>query len=201
MNNELENLNWEKVNGLMPAIIQDAASGAVLMFAYMNQEALQATLETQWVTFFSRTKNRLWMKGETSGNKLKLKKIIADCDQDSLLILVEPLGETCHTGSITCFGDEMFTDWQFIQKLETTISQREKLRTEKSYTASLFNEGINRIAQKVGEEGVEVVIAALQKDDQELCGEAADLLFHLLILLKARGLSVKDVIQVLKERA
>jgi phosphoribosyl-ATP pyrophosphohydrolase/phosphoribosyl-AMP cyclohydrolase len=186
---------------LIPAIIQDATSGMVLMLGYMNQAALQKTLETQWVTFYSRSKNRLWMKGEESGNKLQLVHIAVDCDQDTLLIHANPTGPVCHTGDATCFHDAPKTDWDFVQQLERVIATREQSRDKNSYVASLFNAGTSKIAQKVGEEAVEVALAALDKDDEGFCGEAADLLFHLLILLKARQVDISRVISVLRERS
>ncbi len=200
----IKNLAWEKMDGLLPAIVQDAKTNAVLMLGYMNQEALQKTIDTKWVTFFSRSKNQLWVKGETSGNKLKLVTIKPDCDQDTLLITVDPIGPTCHKGSTTCFGDvdqSTQTDWQFLQSLETTIAERQQSASEKSYTAKLFAAGVSRIAQKVGEEGVEVAMAAIEKDADGLCNEIADLWFHVLILLRARDLSMSHVVAVLKHRA
>ena len=184
------------IKDLIPAVIQDVNTNAVLMLGYMNQEAYEKTVETNFVTFFSRSKNRLWMKGETSGNKLEVVSIFPDCDNDTLLIKAKPFGPTCHNGTTTCFN----TDGDFIAELEKIIQLRQTNPSENSYVSKLFNSGLGRIAQKVGEEGVEVVIAALQKDDKELCGEAADLVFHLLVLLRARKLTFADVIAVLKER-
>jgi len=193
-------LDWQKMGDLIPAIVQDAKSSAVLMLGYMNQAALQKTLETQWVTFYSRSKNRLWMKGEVSGNKLQLVDVVADCDQDALLILANPTGPVCHTGDLTCFANAQQTDWGFVQQLEGVIAAREQSRAENSYVASLFNAGTSKIAQKVGEEAVEVALAALDKEKEGFCGEAADLLFHLLILLKARQVDISQVVQVLRAR-
>ncbi len=193
-------LAWDKMNGLIPVIIQDAQSSAILMLGYMNQEALAQTIETKFVTFFSRSKNRLWIKGETSNNKLKLISITSDCDNDALLILADPAGPTCHTGELSCFKKTNQTDWEFMISLQKIISDRDKLRPENSYTTTLLNSGLSRIAQKVGEEGVEVVLAAIEKNDADFSGEVADLLFHLLVLLKARNLSLSDVIKVLKMR-
>lgn len=193
-------LAWKKMNGLIPAIVQDAESGAVLMLGYMNEEALAVTLESGWVTFFSRSKNRLWTKGETSNHKLKCVDIINDCDQDTLLVLAKPMGPACHQGTATCFGDETLTDWTFVINLENLIKTRKELRPEGSYVSSLFNAGKSRIAQKVGEEGVEVALAAIEKNDEELCGEVADLWFHTLVLLQERGLGIGEVIRVLKGR-
>lgn len=189
------------INNLIPAVIQDANTNTVLMLGYMNQEALDQTLATKFVTFFSRSKNRLWMKGETSGNKLAFVSVSLDCDQDTLLIKANPMGPVCHNGTETCFDQPNHQpDLAFIHTLEKMIQTRDEQRPEKSYTTELFNSELNRMAQKVGEEGVEVVIAALQKDDKELCGEAADLLFHLLVLLRARKLKLSDIINVLRER-
>ncbi len=196
----LANLAWDKMQGLLPAIVQDVDSNAVLMLAYMNQPALEQTLATQWVTFFSRSKNSLWVKGETSGNKLALVDIVPDCDGDSLLVLAKPQGPTCHTGDITCFGSSPKTNGQFLAYLELLIADREEKRPTKSYTTELFTEGLNRIAQKLGEEAVEVVIAALTAKDAEFTAEVADLMYHLLVLLRARKLTLADVLQVLKAR-
>lgn len=199
-NFDTTDLAWDKMNNLIPVIVQDAQSSAILMLGYMNKEALAQTIETKFVTFFSRSKNRLWVKGETSNNKLKLVSIASDCDNDALLILADPAGPTCHTGDIACFKEIDKTNWGFIASLEKTISDRNKLRPQDSYTTSLFDAGLSRIAQKVGEEGIEVVLAAIEKNDADFCGEVADLLFHLLVLLKARNLGLSDVIKVLKMR-
>lgn len=196
----IEDLSWEKMHGLLPAIIQDAKSGAILMLGYMNKEALIKTLETNWITFFSRAKNQLWTKGETSGNKLELINISPDCDRDALLITANPLGPTCHTGKNSCFGESMRNDWHIIQQLEMTIKERDNLRPEDSYTTTLFNAGINRIAQKVGEESVEVVIAAMEKNDAGFCGEVADLFYHLLVLLRAKNVDMTQIIKILADR-
>lgn len=194
-------IDFTKNNGLIPAIIQDNESKTVLMLGYMNQEALDTTLSTQKVTFFSRSKNRLWTKGEESGNFLNLVSIKNDCDNDTLLIQVNPVGPTCHTGSDTCWQEENSTDFGFLSKLETTIQQRkENATSEKSYVASLFEKGINKIAQKVGEEAVEVVIEAKDTNDDLFLSESADLLFHYLILLQAKGYKLNDVVNVLKSR-
>src|SRR3990167_4902870 len=167
-------LAWDKMNGLIPAIIQDAKSSDILMLGYMNKEALAQTIETELVTFFSRSKNRLWIKGETSNNKLKLISITSDCDNDALLILADPAGPTCHTGEIACFKEIDKTNWGFIASLEKTISDRNQLRPQDSYTTSLFDAGLSRIAQKVGEEGIEVVLAAIEKSDTHFSGEVAE---------------------------
>ncbi|HVV68431.1 MAG TPA: bifunctional phosphoribosyl-AMP cyclohydrolase/phosphoribosyl-ATP diphosphatase HisIE [Gammaproteobacteria bacterium] len=194
-----DDLAWDKMQGLLPAIVQDVHSGSVLMLGYMNRAALQRTLDTKWVTFFSRSKNALWLKGETSGNKLQLVSITTDCDQDTLLILANPTGPVCHTGSLSCFGEQQ-TDWEFLKQLEATIAARQQQRPENSYTAQLFAAGIKRMAQKVGEEGVEVAIAALAEEDSKFCEEGADLLFHLLVLLRARNLNLAAVIAALRTR-
>jgi phosphoribosyl-ATP pyrophosphohydrolase/phosphoribosyl-AMP cyclohydrolase len=191
----------KNTDGLIPAIIQDNETKNVLMLGYMNQEAYNKTLDTNKVTFFSRSKSRLWTKGEESGNFLNLVDIKNDCDNDTLLIQVNPFGSTCHTGSDTCWQTENCQDYGFISKLENTIQDRkENANSEKSYVASLFEKGINKIAQKVGEEAVEVVIEAKDDNDDLFLSESADLLFHYLILLQAKGFKLDDVISVLKER-
>lgn len=188
-------------DGLIPAIIQDNQTKNVLMLGYMNQEALDKTLETEKVTFFSRSKNRLWTKGEESGNFLNLVSIKNDCDNDTLLIQVNPVGPTCHTGLATCWQDDNKQEYGFISKLENTIQDRkENANSEKSYVASLFEKGINKIAQKVGEEAVEVIIEAKDSNDDLFLSESADLLFHYLILLQAKGFKLDDVVTVLKSR-
>ena len=185
-------------DGLAPAIIQDAITGKVLMLGFMNAEALAQTKTTGKVTFFSRSKQRLWTKGETSGNFLFVKEIMEDCDNDTLLVKVDPAGPVCHTGADTCFGEKnpVFS----LQALEQVISQRKSAPTDQSYTASLFAKGINKIAQKVGEEAVELVIEAMDNDEEKFLGEAADLLFHYLILLQAKGYTLADVTRVLQQR-
>lgn len=191
----------KNTDGLIPAIIQDNETKNVLMLGYMNQEALNKTLVTNKVTFFSRSKNRLWTKGEESGNFLKIVSIKNDCDNDTLLIQVNPVGPTCHTGSDTCWQEENSQDYGFISKLEKTIQNRkENANSEKSYVASLFEKGINKIAQKVGEEAIEVVIEAKDSNDDLFLSESADLLFHYLILLQAKGFYLNDVVAVLKSR-
>lgn len=191
----------KNTDGLIPAIIQDNETKNVLMLGYMNQEAYDKTLETNKVTFFSRSKNRLWTKGEESGNFLNLISITNDCDNDTLLIQANPVGPTCHTGSDTCWQEENKQEYGFISKLESTIQNRkENANSEKSYVASLFEKGINKIAQKVGEEAVEVVIEAKDSNDELFLSESADLLFHYLILLQAKGFKLNDVISVLKQR-
>ena len=188
-------------DGLVPAIIQDANTKNVLMLGYMNQDALDKTQQTQQVTFFSRTKNRLWTKGEESGNFLNLVDIKLDCDNDTLLIFVNPSGPTCHKGSDTCWNDTNNESYGFISKLEDVITNRiEDAEVTKSYVATLFKEGINKIAQKVGEEAVEVIIEAKDTNDELFLNESADLLFHYLLLLQAKGFKMKDVVTILKGR-
>ena len=188
-------------DGLVPAIIQDANTKNVLMLGYMNQDALDKTQQTQQVTFFSRTKNRLWTKGEESENFLNLVDIKLDCDNDTLLIFVNPSGPTCHKGSDTCWNDTNNESYGFISKLEDVITNRiEDAEVTKSYVATLFKEGINKIAQKVGEEAVEVIIEAKDTNDELFLNESADLLFHYLLLLQAKGFKMKDVVTVLKGR-
>ena len=195
-------IDFNKNNdGLVPAIIQDAITKNVLMLGYMNEEAFAKTKETKLVTFFSRTKQRLWTKGEESGNTLNLVDIKLDCDNDTLLIFVNPNGPTCHKGSDTCWNEENTQDFGFITKLENTIEDRIKnADTQKSYVASLFAKGINKVAQKVGEEAVEVVIEAMDTNDELFLYESADLLFHYLMLLQAKGFKLNDIITELKSR-
>jgi len=200
---EPERIDWHKVSGLLPAIVQHAQSGSVLMLGYMNREALAATLERGRVVFFSRSKQRLWEKGETSGHVLTLVKLRLDCDADTLLISALPSGPVCHTGTATCFGDEPMTPLErlgFLTQLEQLIDQRIVERPEGSYTARLYAAGMRRMAQKVGEEAVEVALAASGEDDAHLLGECADLLFHLLVLLRARSLQLADVVDALRRR-
>ena len=196
------NIDFSKsAHGLIPAIIQDSETKSVLMLGYMNAESYQKTLDTQKVTFFSRSKQRLWTKGEESGNFLNLVDIKNDCDNDTLLIQVKPEGPTCHTGSDTCWQESNNQEYGFLSKLENTIkTRRENADSEKSYVASLFEKGINKIAQKVGEEAVEVVIEAKDNNNHLFLDESADLLFHYLILLQAKGFELNDVVQVLKGR-
>jgi phosphoribosyl-AMP cyclohydrolase / phosphoribosyl-ATP pyrophosphohydrolase len=196
------NVDFSKsAHGLIPAIIQDSETKNVLMLGYMNEESLQKTIETQKVTFYSRSKQRLWTKGEESGNFLNLVDIKNDCDGDTLLIQAEPVGPTCHTGADTCWQEPNQESFGFISDLEKTIKiRRENADSEKSYVASLFEKGINKIAQKVGEEAVEVVIEAKDDNDDLFLSESADLLFHYLILLQAKGFELNDVVNVLKSR-
>ena len=189
-------------NGLIPAIIQDAETKTVLMLGYMNEQAFNKTLESQKITFFSRSKKRLWTKGEESGNFLEVADYKTDCDNDTLLFQVNPLGPTCHKGTDTCWAENINPDNLFLSKLEKTIENRRKNKQpEASYVASLFQKGINKIAQKVGEEAVEMVIEAKDNNDILFLNESADLLFHYLILLQAKGFKMSDVVSVLKERS
>lgn len=188
-------------NGLIPAIIQDYETQKVLMLGYMNEEALENTLGTNKVTFYSRSKKRLWTKGEESGNFLELISIKNDCDSDALLIQAKPYGPTCHTGADTCWQEDNQFNFNFISKLETTIKDRkENAHSQESYVASLFEKGINKIAQKVGEEAIEVIIESKDQNDSLFLNEAADLFFHYLILLQAKDFQLIDVLQVLKKR-
>ena len=193
-------IDFKKGNGLVPAIIQDWSTNKVLMLGYMNEEALKLTKAEGKVTFYSRTKNRLWTKGETSGNFLIVKEITSDCDDDTLLIKAEPQGPTCHTGADTCFDESNSANALFLHYLQDIIVERKKSTSAKSYTKLLFDKGINKIAQKVGEEAVELVIEAKDSDDDLFKNEAADLLFHLLVLLEAKEVKLEEVIDVLKER-
>ena len=195
-----QSLDFDKQGGLIPAIVQHAATGEVLMLGYMNAEALEKTQQTGKVTFFSRSKERLWTKGETSGNTLDLVGLEPDCDRDCLLVRVLPHGPTCHTGTKSCFGQAPGPGIAFLGELEAIIAKRASATPEDSYTARLLSKGILKIAQKVGEEGVETALAATSEDDEALTGEAADLLYHLLVLLKARGLSLGDISAKLKSR-
>jgi phosphoribosyl-ATP pyrophosphohydrolase/phosphoribosyl-AMP cyclohydrolase len=195
------NIDFEKSGGLIPAIIQDETTAKVLMLGYMNSEAFAKTEAEKRVTFFSRTKNRLWTKGEESGNFLAVVSIQNDCDNDTLLIKVNPVGPVCHTGTDTCWGEEnKATGYPFLLGLTEVIKQRKTASTDTSYTAQLFAKGINKIAQKVGEEAVEIVIEAKDNNDDLFLGEAADLLFHYMILLEAKGFSLQDVEELLKKR-
>mgnify|MGYP001363269181 CR=1 FL=1 len=195
------NPNFSKSqNGLLPAIIQDSVTKTVLMLGYMNKEAFQKTKETEQVTFYSRSKKRIWVKGEESGNFLKLVKIKVDCDQDAILITANPQGPTCHKGTDSCWGEVNQSHYGFLTELEEIITERKKTNDDNSYVASLFREGINKIAQKVGEEAVETVIEAKDENSELFLNESADLLFHFLILLKEKGFSLNDVEAVLKDR-
>jgi phosphoribosyl-ATP pyrophosphohydrolase/phosphoribosyl-AMP cyclohydrolase len=186
--------------GLIPAIIQDAKTQKVLMLGYMNEEAYLKTIAEKRVTFFSRSKNRLWTKGETSENYLEVVNLLVDCDQDTILIQANPEGPTCHTGADTCFNEPNQDNAAWLDYLKHVIRSRKNETAEKSYTASLFQKGTHKIAQKVGEEAVELVIEALMKNDELFKGEAADLVFHLLVLLEDRGIGLEEVIKLLQER-
>ena len=196
----IDQLDWEKVNQLLPVIVQDATSGKVLMLGYMNKEALAKTLELNQVTFYSRTKERLWTKGESSGNFLEVKDISQDCDNDTLLIMANPIGPTCHLGTQSCFADSDGFSLDFISQLDSVIDDRFVNRDNNSYTSSLFDSGVKRMAQKVGEEGVEVALAAATNDRDELVNESSDLLYHLLVLLRSQDVPLTEVIDNLKQR-
>lgn len=193
-------LDFDKVGGLIPAIIQDNNTSKVLMLGYMNEEALAKTLETKKVTFYSRTKQRLWTKGEESGNFLNLVSIESDCDKDTLLIKVNPIGPVCHTGSDTCFGETNKEDILFFKFLQNFIEKRHQEMPEGSYTTSLFKSGVNRMAQKVGEEAIESVIEACNGTDERLIYESADMIYHLIVLLTSKGLSIEDLARELQKR-
>lgn len=196
----MNTLAWDKMDNLLPAIVQDARSGKVLMQGYMDKDALTATLTSEKVTFYSRSKSRLWQKGETSGNTLNLVSVSADCDNDALLVLANPVGPTCHTGAESCWFNGDTTDFTFLADLETLLAERKSADPDSSYTARLYAKGIKRIAQKVGEEGVEAALAATVQDKEELLNESADLLYHLTVLLQASDLELSQVINVLRER-
>jgi phosphoribosyl-ATP pyrophosphohydrolase/phosphoribosyl-AMP cyclohydrolase len=194
-------LDFTKLNGLIPAVIQDNTTNVVLMLGFMNEEAVAKTEETGQVTFFSRSKNRLWTKGEESGNFLNVVSIAADCDNDTLLIKVNPVGPVCHTGDDTCWGEtNEESDIQFIEYLQDFIDQRKQEMPEGSYTTSLFNKGTRKIAQKVGEEAVETIIGAMADDDENFLYEGADLLYHLIVLLSHKGYRIEDLARELKKR-
>jgi phosphoribosyl-ATP pyrophosphohydrolase/phosphoribosyl-AMP cyclohydrolase len=199
----LSQLDWSKGDGLLPVVVQHVRTGQVLMMAFMNPAALEATQALGRVTFYSRSKQRLWTKGEASGNFLRFIDAAADCDNDAILILAEPVGPTCHTGTNSCFGDDTTTVAQrlaFLGELENVIAQRILEKPEGSYTARIWEQGPTRMAQKVGEEGVEVALAAVTQDDGRLIGESADLLYHLTLLLKSRNLSLAKVVAELEQR-
>lgn len=196
---DLDQLAWDKMDGLIPAVVQDAASGRLLMLGYMDREALGATLESGFATFFSRSKGRLWQKGETSGNRLKVVGVHEDCDADALLVLAEAQGPTCHEGTVSCFGGEPIgPGW--LAELAAVVKTRAQAGPDTSYTRWLLKEGTARIAQKVGEEGVEVALAAVTRDQSGMAEEIADLLFHLTVLLEARGSDWTAVTDVLRKR-
>ncbi len=196
----IDALAWEKMDNLVPAIIQHAATGAVLMQGYMNQASLAATLETGKATFFSRSKQALWVKGETSGNYLEVKQVLTDCDNDSLLIACEPIGPSCHLGTESCFPEQKLTQQNFLSQLEQVIQQRKGDDPKESYTAHLFSRGTTKMAQKVGEEGVEVALAAVAETKEDLLGECADLFYHTLVLLADQEIELSEVMAVLQER-
>jgi len=197
---DLSRLDWAKGDGLLPAIVQHALTGEVLMLGYMNADALETTQRTGHVTFFSRSKQRLWTKGESSGHVLALTSLRVDCDGDTVLVGALPHGPTCHTGTSSCFGESVRPALGFLAELDALVAQRHAERPEGSYTTRLFEGGVRRIAQKVGEEGVETALAGVAQGDEELLGEAADLVFHLTVLLRERGLSLSDVADVLAAR-
>jgi phosphoribosyl-ATP pyrophosphohydrolase/phosphoribosyl-AMP cyclohydrolase len=199
----LDEVDFSKGDGLVPAIVQDADSGAVLMLAYMNREALEQTLTRNRAVFFSRSKQRLWEKGETTGHTLDVVGVALDCDADTLLITAHPRGPACHNGTLTCFGDEpqcAVSDIAFLSRLEGIIAQRATEKPDDSYTAKLLAKGINKVAQKVGEEGVETALAGAGESGEKLVAESADLLFHLLVLLRARGVPLREVVRMLAAR-
>lgn len=196
----LDKIDWDKGDGLVPAIVQNSDNGQILMLAYMDRAALAQTISSKKVTFFSRSKNRLWTKGETSGNWLDYVSGEMDCDADTILIQARPQGPSCHTGSVTCFNDQTPSNIGFLDQLGRLIAERHKTMPKGSYTTSLFTEGKARIAQKVGEEGVELALARMKDDSAEMANEAADLLFHMMVLLEDAGLSLADAITVLQDR-
>lgn len=198
-----ENINelaWQKMDNLLPAIIQHAATGAILMQGYMNQESLAATLSTGKATFFSRSKQALWVKGETSGNFLNVQQVLTDCDQDSLLIACTPIGPSCHLGTESCFPEQKLTQQNFLSQLEQVIASKKDDDPKESYTAHLFSRGTTKMAQKVGEEGVEVALAAVAETKEDLLGECADLFYHTLVLLADQKIDLSEVMEVLQER-
>ncbi len=199
---QIDQLDWGKGGGLLPAVVQDAFDGRVLMQAWMNREALEHTLQSGKVTFFSRSRQQLWTKGETSNHFLLVKAIHADCDRDSLLVLAEPTGPTCHRETTSCFDEDepVFPGLTFLAELENLIAERDEQRPTGSYTTSLLESGLRRIAQKVGEEGVETALAASNGDDDEVCNESADLLYHLLVMLRARKIPLSRIIKTLQQR-
>ena len=194
------NIDFNKSGGLVPVIIQDAQTNVVLMLGFMNEEAYQKTLETKQVTFYSRTKQRLLTKGETSGNFLNVVKILVDCDNDTILVKANPVGPACHTGADTCFGETNKDNIYFLQYLQEFINRRFAEKPEGSYTTSLFNSGVNRMAQKVGEEAVETVIEATNGTDSNFIYEASDLIYHLIVLLTSKGFTIGDLAKELKKR-
>ena len=196
----LDGLAWAKMDGLLPAMVQDADTGQMLMLGYMDRAALDATLESGFATFFSRSKGRLWQKGETSGNRLAVQAVLADCDDDALLIRAVPEGPTCHLGTTGCFGADGPSGAGWLGKLARIVHERAQADPAESYTARLLGEGPARVAQKVGEEGVELALAAVSRDAEGCAEEAADLLYHLIVLMEAKGFGWEDVAKVLAER-
>jgi phosphoribosyl-ATP pyrophosphohydrolase/phosphoribosyl-AMP cyclohydrolase len=200
---DISTVDFDKCAGLVPAIVQDADTGAVLMLAYMNRDALEQTLARKRAVFYSRSKQRLWEKGETTGHTLDVVDVVADCDSDTLLVTARPRGPACHNGTLTCFGDEPRSAagrHAFLARLESVIAQRATEKPDASYTAKLLDKGVARVSQKVGEEGVEVALAGVGGDADKVVEESADLLFHLLVLLRARGLSLAQVVDKLESR-
>lgn len=197
---KIEGLNWQKQGDLIPSIVQDNRSGQVLMLGYVNKESLMQSLLTKKLSFFSRTRERIWQKGETSGNFLHIVDWFPDCDQDAILFLVEPQGPTCHQGTSSCFGEKIGGDWNLIERLESVLRERSRLLPEQSYTSFLIHSGVKRIAQKLGEESLETALAAVAGDETELDNESADLVYHLLVLLFARGRRWEDVLEILRKR-
>jgi phosphoribosyl-ATP pyrophosphohydrolase/phosphoribosyl-AMP cyclohydrolase len=200
---DISKIDFAKGDGLVPAIVQDADSGAVLMLGYMNREALDATLARKRAVFYSRSKQRLWEKGETTGHTLDVLDVVADCDSDTLLVSARPRGPACHNGTLTCFGDEprsAAAGIAFLARLEGVIAQRATEKPESSYTAKLLDKGVARVAQKVGEEGVELALAGVGEPQDKVVEESADLLFHLLVLLRARGIKLLEVVEKLESR-
>ncbi|NQY34902.1 MAG: bifunctional phosphoribosyl-AMP cyclohydrolase/phosphoribosyl-ATP diphosphatase HisIE [Alteromonadaceae bacterium] len=199
-NENINELAWDKMDDLLPAIIQHQDTGAILMQGYMNKDALKATITTEKATFFSRSKQRLWVKGETSGNFLNVGQVLADCDQDSLLIACRPVGPSCHLGTESCFPEQKLTQQNFLSQLEQVIDSRKNDAPEDSYTAFLLAKGTTKIAQKVGEEGVEVALAAVAETKEDLLGECADLFYHTLVLLQDKNIALAEVMEVLQKR-
>jgi phosphoribosyl-AMP cyclohydrolase / phosphoribosyl-ATP pyrophosphohydrolase len=197
---DIASLDWHKMDGLLPAVVQDRVSGRVLMLGYMNDDALAATLDSGFVTFFSRSKQRLWQKGESSGNRLQMRAVHADCDSDALLVIADPQGPTCHTGTLSCFGDEALTGAGWLGHLAAIVRERAVSGDAGSYTRKLLADGPARIAQKVGEEAVEVALAAVARDVGSCAEETADLLYHLTVLMEVKGFGWAEVIDLLKAR-
>lgn len=197
---DMDALAWDKMDGLLPAVVQDRRSGRVLMLGYMNREALAATIDSGFVTFYSRSKQRLWRKGETSGNALRVGRVLADCDGDALLVLADPQGPTCHLGSTSCFGEDGIDGPGWLAELSEIVRSRAEGESSNSYTRELLDGPLERLAQKIGEEGVELALAAVTRDAAGCAEEAADLLYHLSVLMQARGFGWDEVVAVLRER-